>query len=62
MDLWVSRVTVHGEAMVHAIDAQVAWNATKAEDREKFVRVVGLNDLPNIEDGAFVLVLSTQVV
>ena len=52
------RVSIHGKAVIYTVDSQMARDATESEDWEKFVRVIWLNNLSNIENGALVLILS----
>lgn len=57
IDVWHGHVTIHGKAMADTIDSHVSRDATKAKDRELFVRVIGLNHLPNVKYGALVLIV-----
>lgn len=57
IDLWVGHVCIYSEAMVDSVDTHMSWNATEAETREHFIRVVRFNNLSYIENGTLVLIV-----
>jgi hypothetical protein len=44
LHVWVLGVAVNSEAMFNTVDAKVSWDATKAEDWEALITVIGGND------------------
>ena len=61
-DLWILWITIDCKAMVHTIYAHVPRNTTEAEDWEALVVVIGLDDLANLPDCCFILVVVPKVV
>ena len=48
--------------MAHTVQAHVPRDASKAEEWECFIHVIRLDDLANVVDRSFVLVVLTKVV
>ena len=61
-DVRHSHVAIHGETVADGVKPHVPWDATEAEDRELSVGIVWFNHLTNVENGAFILVVGTQIV
>ena len=61
-DAGVARVAIHGEAVVHRVDTEVAWNATEAKHREASVLVVRLDDLADIVQRQLILICASNIV
>ena len=57
--LWI---TIHCKAVAHTVQAHVPRDASKAEEWECFIHVIRLDDLTNVVDRSFVLVVLTKVV
>lgn len=61
-DAWILRISIDCEAVAHAWDTKMPWDATKAECSEKLVAIVRLDDLSDIENCALILVLRSHKV
>ena len=59
--LRVCWVSVHGEAVIDTVDTHVSWDTTESEEREHLVAIIRLNDLADLPNRSFVLVIRTEI-
>jgi len=56
----VRRVSIHGKAVAHAINAKMSRNAAETENGKASVRVVRFHDCTNVQKAVLVLVITAQ--
>lgn len=60
-DFWILWVSIHGKAVVHIIDTHMSRDSTEAEEWELLIGVIWLEDLSDLRNRRFILVVGSEI-